>query len=103
VFPAPGGSRITEPDSPRPGGRTTPVRALEPAANYTFSRCADPRIAPAARCGELIVISHLVPVSPVMPHRCELLAAEVRAERLKYRGIEDAAIRLRDMIDEMAH
>src|ERR1700722_530379 len=36
-------------------------------------------------------------------HRCELLAAEVRAGRLKYRGIEDAAIRLRDMIDEMAH
>jgi hypothetical protein len=35
-------------------------------------------------------------------HRCELLAAEVRAGRLKYRGIEDAAIRLRDMIDEMA-
>ena len=36
-------------------------------------------------------------------HRCGLLAAEVRAGRLKYRGIEDAAIRLRDMIDEMAH
>jgi hypothetical protein len=38
-----------------------------------------------------------------MVHRCELLAAEVRAGRLKYRGIEDTAIRLRDMIDEMAH
>ena len=43
VFPAPGGSRITEPDSPawRPDH---PVRAREPAANYTFSRYADPRI-----------------------------------------------------------
>jgi hypothetical protein len=36
-------------------------------------------------------------------HRSELVAAEVRAWRLKYRGIEDAAIRLRDMIDELAH
>jgi hypothetical protein len=35
-------------------------------------------------------------------HRCGLLAAEVRAGRLKYRDIEDAAIRLRDMMDEMA-
>src|SRR5258706_3683806 len=31
-------------------------------------------------------------------HRCELLAAEVRAGRLKYRDI-----RLRDMMDEMGH
>ena len=33
-------------------------------------------------------------------HRCGLLAAEVRAGRTKYRDIEQAAIRLRDMVDE---
>ena len=33
-------------------------------------------------------------------HRCGLLAAEVRAARMKYRDIEDAAIQLRDMMDE---
>src|ERR1700743_1356237 len=33
-------------------------------------------------------------------HRGGLLAAEVRAGRMKYRDIEDAAIRLRDMVDE---
>jgi len=33
-------------------------------------------------------------------HRCGLLAAEVRAGRMKYRDIEDAAIQLRDMMDE---
>jgi hypothetical protein len=36
-------------------------------------------------------------------HPCDLLAAEVRSGRPKYRSIEDAAIRLRDMIDEAAH
>jgi hypothetical protein len=39
----------------------------------------------------------------VKVHRCGLLAAEVRAGRLKYRDIEDAAIQLRDMMDEMGH
>ena len=33
-------------------------------------------------------------------HRCGLLAAEVRAGRMKYRDIEDAAIRLREIMDE---
>ncbi len=33
-------------------------------------------------------------------HRCGLLAAEVRAGRLKYKDIEDATIKLRDMIDK---
>jgi hypothetical protein len=33
-------------------------------------------------------------------HRCGLLAAEARAGRMKYRDIEDAAIRLRDIMDE---
>jgi hypothetical protein len=33
-------------------------------------------------------------------HRCGLLAAEVRAGRMKYRDIEQAAIRLRDIVDE---
>ncbi|HEY3904514.1 MAG TPA: hypothetical protein VGM14_11465 [Streptosporangiaceae bacterium] len=33
-------------------------------------------------------------------HRCGLLAAEVRAARLKHRDIEEASIRLRDLIDE---
>jgi hypothetical protein len=33
-------------------------------------------------------------------HRCGLLSAEVRAGRQKYRDIEDATVRLRDMIDE---
>jgi hypothetical protein len=33
-------------------------------------------------------------------HRCGLLAAEVRAGRMKYRDIEDAAIRLRELMDE---
>jgi hypothetical protein len=32
-------------------------------------------------------------------HRCGLLAAEVRAGQRKYRDIEDAAIRLREMIE----
>jgi hypothetical protein len=36
-------------------------------------------------------------------HRCGLLAAEVRAGQQKYRDIEDAAIRLREMMDEMNH
>ena len=34
-------------------------------------------------------------------HRCGLLAAEVRAAQLKYLDIEDAAIRLRDLADEL--
>jgi hypothetical protein len=34
-------------------------------------------------------------------HRCGVLAAEVRAGRQKYRDIEEATIRLRDMMDEM--
>jgi hypothetical protein len=33
-------------------------------------------------------------------HRCGLLAAEIRAGQQKYRDIEDATIRLREMIDE---
>jgi hypothetical protein len=33
-------------------------------------------------------------------HRCGLLAAEIRAGQNKYRDIEDAAIRLREMMDE---
>ena len=36
-------------------------------------------------------------------HRCGVLAAEVRAGQNKYRDIEDAAIRLRDMMDEQGH
>lgn len=36
-------------------------------------------------------------------HRCGLLAAEVRAGQRKYRDIEDAAIRLREMIDKQEH
>jgi hypothetical protein len=35
-------------------------------------------------------------------HRCGLLAAEVRAARLKHLDIEDAAIRLRDLMDQMS-
>jgi len=34
------------------------------------------------------------------PSAGQLLATEVRAGRMKYRDIEDAAIRLRDMVDE---
>jgi len=33
-------------------------------------------------------------------HRCGLNAAEVRAARQKYLDIEDAAIRLREMMDK---
>ena len=33
-------------------------------------------------------------------HRCGLIAAEVRAARQKYLDIEDAAIRLREMMDQ---
>ena len=33
-------------------------------------------------------------------HRCGVLSAEVRAARLKYRDIEDATVKLREMIDE---
>ncbi len=33
-------------------------------------------------------------------HRCGVLAAEVRAGQNKYRDIEDAAIRLRDLMDK---
>ena len=33
-------------------------------------------------------------------HRCGLIAAEVRAARQKYLDIEDAAIRLREMMDK---
>ena len=33
-------------------------------------------------------------------HRCGVLAAEVRAGRNKHADIEDAAVHLRDMIDE---
>jgi len=36
-------------------------------------------------------------------HRCGVLSAEVRAGRLKHRDIEDAAIRLREMMDERRH
>jgi nucleotide-binding universal stress UspA family protein len=35
-------------------------------------------------------------------HRCGVLSAEVRAGRNKHLDIEDAAIRLRDMMDEMS-
>jgi hypothetical protein len=34
-------------------------------------------------------------------HRCGVLSAEVRAGRNHYRDIEDATIRLRDMMDEL--
>jgi hypothetical protein len=34
-------------------------------------------------------------------HRCGVLSAEVRAGRQKYRDIQEATIRLRDMMDEM--
>src|SRR6201997_3303223 len=33
-------------------------------------------------------------------HRCGLIAAEVRAARQKYLDIEDAAVRLREMMDK---
>jgi hypothetical protein len=33
-------------------------------------------------------------------HRCGVLSAETRAGRNKHRDIEDATVRLRDMIDE---
>jgi hypothetical protein len=33
-------------------------------------------------------------------HRCGVLSAEVRAARMKYRDIQDATVRLRDMLDE---
>jgi hypothetical protein len=33
-------------------------------------------------------------------HRCGVLSAEVRASQNKYRDIEDAAVKLRDMMDE---
>jgi hypothetical protein len=33
-------------------------------------------------------------------HRCGLIAAETRAGRNKHQDIEDATVRLRDMIDE---
>jgi hypothetical protein len=36
-------------------------------------------------------------------HRCGVLAAETRAGRNKHSDIEDAAIRLRDLIDERHH
>jgi hypothetical protein len=36
-------------------------------------------------------------------HRCGLLAAEARAGRNKQSDIEDAAIKLRDMMDEPRH
>jgi hypothetical protein len=36
-------------------------------------------------------------------HRCGVLAAEVRAGQNKYRDIEDAAVHLRDMMDELDH
>lgn len=36
-------------------------------------------------------------------HRCGVLAAEVRAGQNKYRDIEDAAVGLRDMMDELDH
>jgi hypothetical protein len=36
-------------------------------------------------------------------HRCAVLSAEVRAGQNKYRDIEDAAIRLRDMMDKPDH
>jgi hypothetical protein len=34
-------------------------------------------------------------------HRCGVLSAEVRAGRQKYRDIQEATIRLREMMDEM--
>jgi hypothetical protein len=33
-------------------------------------------------------------------HRCGVLAAEVRAARLRHLDVEDAAIRVRDLMDE---
>ena len=36
-------------------------------------------------------------------HRCGVLSAEVRAGQNKYRDIENAAIRLRDAMDEREH
>jgi hypothetical protein len=36
-------------------------------------------------------------------HRCGLLAAEVRAGRNRHSDIEDAAIRLREMLDGRGH
>jgi hypothetical protein len=39
----------------------------------------------------------------VKVHRCGVLSAEVRAGQNKYRDIEDAAVRLRDMMDEQKH
>ena len=39
----------------------------------------------------------------VKVHRCGVLAAEVRAGQQKYRDIEDAAVRLRDLMDERRH
>jgi hypothetical protein len=36
-------------------------------------------------------------------HRCGVLSAESRAGRNKHSDIEDAAIRLRDMMDERSH
>jgi hypothetical protein len=33
-------------------------------------------------------------------HRCGVMSAQVRAARQKYRDIEDATVRLREMIDE---
>jgi hypothetical protein len=36
-------------------------------------------------------------------HRCGLLSAEVRAGRNKHSDIEDATIKLRDMMDEQRH
>jgi hypothetical protein len=36
-------------------------------------------------------------------HRCGVLSAEVRAGRNKHADIEDAAVRLRDMMDERRH
>jgi hypothetical protein len=38
-----------------------------------------------------------------MATSCGVLSAEVRAGRNKHAGIEDAAIRLRDMMDELDH
>jgi hypothetical protein len=34
-------------------------------------------------------------------HRCGVLSAEVRAGRNKHRDIEDAAVRLRDLMDKL--
>lgn len=36
-------------------------------------------------------------------HRCRVLDAEVRAGQNNYRDIEDAALRLRDIMDEPGH